>query len=247
MTRAVCLDTDFCPQLYPAACTNVMQVTWLLCEEGRSSACSQDYHCHSQDASLFSPAKKHSWIARLWVRNVNMLARLRYATTRAWTVSVNLQGYSSAPALRDVADSWRNPAAVLHGIDDLRFENLPMPHEVPGHLVRVQMRSVGICGSDVHMLKQVPLSDHLLQQVDDVYLTASHAVQGRIGHYVLKSPTVLGHECAGYMTTCGPLLLFRLSWRQHLLCACNVYAAVPYSSINACRLHDHRQSSSAWH
>lgn len=95
-----------------------------------------------------------------------MLARLRYATTRGWTVSSNLQGYSSAPALVDVVDSWRNPAAVLHGINDLRFEDTPLPQQLSGHGVRVQMRSVGICGSDVHLLKQVPVLHHLLQQVD---------------------------------------------------------------------------------
>ena len=92
-----------------------------------------------------------------------MLARLRYATTRGWTVSVNLHGYSSAPALVDVVDSWRNPAAVLHGIDDLRFEDVPLPQQLSGHDVRVRMRSVGICGSDVHLLKQVPTTHHLLQ------------------------------------------------------------------------------------
>ena len=80
-------------------------------------------------------------------------------------MSVNLQGYSSAPALQDVVDSWRNPAAVLHGIDDLRFEDLPLPHQVSGHYVRVQMRSVGICGSDVHFVKQVPISAKLLQHM----------------------------------------------------------------------------------
>jgi hypothetical protein len=41
-----------------------------------------------------------------------------------------------------------NLAAVLHGVGDLRIESRPMP-EVGPHEVLVQVRSVGICGSDV--------------------------------------------------------------------------------------------------
>lgn len=36
------------------------------------------------------------------------------------------------------------------------------------------MDSVGICGSDVHYLKN-----------------------GRIGHFILKKPMIIGHEAAG--------------------------------------------------
>lgn len=182
-------------------------------------------------AFVFHP-ERDSCIGRLWNWNVNMLARLRYATTRGWTVAVNLQGYSSAPALKDVADSWRNPAAVLHGIDDLRFEDLPLPQDVSGQLVRVQMRSVGICGSDVHLLKQVLVSHHLLQQVDDLFLTTLHAVQGRLGHYVLSSPTVVGHECAGYMTLpTGLFPLLCLSLWHHHLCFCNMQQILTAASM----------------
>ena len=46
---------------------------------------------------------------------------------------------------------------MLHGAGDLRFENLPMAVEVAPNHVRVQMRAVGICGSDVHFLKNVRL------------------------------------------------------------------------------------------
>lgn len=63
--------------------------------------------------------------------------------------------FSSLPAVADVTDTWRNPAAVLHGIDDLRFENFALPAQLQDGAVRVQMKSVGICGSDVAFLKKV--------------------------------------------------------------------------------------------
>ena len=55
----------------------------------------------------------------------------------------------------EVSESWKNPAALLYGINDLRFEDLPFTAELPSNYVRVRMRAVGICGSDVHMLKKV--------------------------------------------------------------------------------------------
>ncbi len=67
--------------------------------------------------------------------------------------------FSSNHAAADILDSWRNPAAVLHGANDLRLEDMPLPDQVAEGSVRVQMRSVGICGSDVHFMK------HLSQQV----------------------------------------------------------------------------------
>ena len=63
--------------------------------------------------------------------------------------------FTSVPAVADIVDTWRNPAAVLHGINDLRVEDVPLPIQVAGGSVRVQMKSVGICGSDVHFVKKV--------------------------------------------------------------------------------------------
>lgn len=47
--------------------------------------------------------------------------------------------------------------------------------------VRVTMKAVGICGSDVHYLKH-----------------------GRIGDFVVNAPMVIGHESAGVVTEVGP-------------------------------------------
>jgi L-iditol 2-dehydrogenase len=79
-----------------------------------------------------------------------------------------------------VAVSGPNLAAVLHGIGDLRIEERPIPEPGPGDVL-VAMRTVGICGSDVH------------------YLT-----HGRIGSFVVEAPMVIGHESAGVVEAVGP-------------------------------------------
>ncbi|MGC9318069.1 MAG: NAD(P)-dependent alcohol dehydrogenase [Armatimonadota bacterium] len=65
-------------------------------------------------------------------------------------------------------------AAVLHAVDDIRVEDVPMPELSRERDVMVRVRSVGICGSDVHFFER-----------------------GRIGNIVLEQPTIMGHEAAG--------------------------------------------------
>ena len=73
-------------------------------------------------------------------------------------------------------------AVVLEGIGDVRLRDI----EVPGTLepaeneVRVAVKTVGICGSDVHYYKH-----------------------GRIGDFVVNAPMILGHEAAGVVTAVG--------------------------------------------
>ncbi len=72
-----------------------------------------------------------------------------------------------------------NRAAVLHAPNDVRIEERPVP--VPGpHEVLVELRAVGVCGSDVHYYEH-----------------------GRIGPYVVERPLVLGHEPAGVVVALG--------------------------------------------
>ena len=73
-----------------------------------------------------------------------------------------------------------NLAAVLHGVGDLRVEEHPMPVPRPNEVV-VEIRSVGICGSDVHYYEH-----------------------GRIGDFVVISPMVLGHESSGVVVDRAP-------------------------------------------
>ncbi len=72
-----------------------------------------------------------------------------------------------------------NPSAVLYATRDLRIEDRPIP--VPGAgEVLVNVRAIGICGSDVHYYEQ-----------------------GRIGPYVVEHPMVVGHESAGVIVAVG--------------------------------------------
>ncbi|PID57382.1 alcohol dehydrogenase [candidate division KSB3 bacterium] len=64
-------------------------------------------------------------------------------------------------------------AAVMHGIDDVRVEEVEYPHMKAGDVL-IKMKSVGVCGSDVHYYKH-----------------------GKIGSYIVDKPMILGHEAAG--------------------------------------------------
>jgi L-iditol 2-dehydrogenase len=71
-------------------------------------------------------------------------------------------------------------AAVLHGALDIRIEHKPLRPLGPTDVL-VEMRSGGICGSDMH-----------------------YYADGRNGTNVLTQPTVLGHEGAGVVIAAGP-------------------------------------------
>lgn len=71
-------------------------------------------------------------------------------------------------------------AAVLHGIGDLRVEDVPKPEITKPNQALVKIGSVGICGSDIH------------------YFT-----RGRIGDFIVTEPLILGHEAAGEVVAVG--------------------------------------------
>lgn len=73
----------------------------------------------------------------------------------------------------------RMRAAFLYKPGDIRIEetDIPVPKDDEA-LVRIM--AVGVCGSDVHFYKV-----------------------GRIGDFVVKSPLILGHECAGEVVEVG--------------------------------------------
>ncbi|MGA5303224.1 NAD(P)-dependent alcohol dehydrogenase [Nucisporomicrobium flavum] len=70
-------------------------------------------------------------------------------------------------------------AAVLREPLDLIVEERPAPQPGPGEVL-VRVTAVGVCGSDTHYY------DH-----------------GRIGHFVVEAPLVLGHEAAGVIEAVG--------------------------------------------
>ena len=70
-------------------------------------------------------------------------------------------------------------AAVLRKVGEVVMEDRPVPRPGPGEVL-VRVRAVGVCGSDVH-----------------------YFVDGRIGHFVVEKPIILGHECAGEVAELG--------------------------------------------
>jgi len=72
-------------------------------------------------------------------------------------------------------------AAFLHGIGDLRLEEIPVPQIAAPDEILVRVKAVGICGSDIHFFED-----------------------GRIGTYVVKKPIILGHELAAEVLEVGP-------------------------------------------
>ncbi|KIW88118.1 D-xylulose reductase A [Cladophialophora bantiana CBS 173.52] len=73
-----------------------------------------------------------------------------------------------------------NNSFVLRGIKDVFFEDRPIPKLTGPRDVLLQVNYTGICGSDVHYWQH-----------------------GRIGHFVVKEPMVLGHESAGTVLEVG--------------------------------------------
>lgn len=70
-------------------------------------------------------------------------------------------------------------AIYLDKINTFSEKELAKP-ECGEHQVLVQMKAVGVCGSDVHYWKN-----------------------GRIGQFVVEEPMILGHECSGVITAVG--------------------------------------------
>jgi L-iditol 2-dehydrogenase len=73
----------------------------------------------------------------------------------------------------------RNRAAVLVRPGEIAIEQRPVPTPAAREVL-VEVASVGVCGSDVHWYEH-----------------------GRIGDLVVRSPLVLGHECAGRVAAVG--------------------------------------------
>lgn len=71
-------------------------------------------------------------------------------------------------------------ALVLEGTRQLSIRDIDLPDVLGPNDVRIAIRTVGICGSDVH------------------YYT-----HGRIGPFIVKEPMVLGHEASGTVREVG--------------------------------------------
>lgn len=72
------------------------------------------------------------------------------------------------------------PALVLEQTKQLSLREFPLTETVGPHDVRVAIKTVGVCGSDVHYYQH-----------------------GAIGPFVVRAPMILGHEAAGVVTEVG--------------------------------------------
>ncbi len=72
-------------------------------------------------------------------------------------------------------------AAVLTALREIEIRNLPSPNITSPHEVLLRLKTVGVCGSDVH------------------YYTT-----GRIGGQVVEYPFTVGHEAAAVVEQTGP-------------------------------------------
>ncbi|KAI9788831.1 MAG: hypothetical protein M1833_002797 [Piccolia ochrophora] len=73
-----------------------------------------------------------------------------------------------------------NRSFVLESKGKVKFEDRPVPELASPNDVLINIKQTGICGSDVH-----------------------YWVSGAIGHFVVRSPMVLGHESAGIVSRVG--------------------------------------------
>ncbi|KAL2542022.1 Sorbitol dehydrogenase [Abeliophyllum distichum] len=76
-------------------------------------------------------------------------------------------------------EAEENMAVWLLGVKTLKIQPYSLPSLGP-HDVKVRMKAVGICGSDVHHFKNM-----------------------RVANFVVKKPMVMGHECAGIVEEIG--------------------------------------------
>lgn len=78
----------------------------------------------------------------------------------------------------------QNLSFVLQSPNNVSFEDRPIPSlESDPYSVLVRVTHTGICGSDVH-----------------------YWLHGRIGHFVVEKPMVLGHESAGVVVETGSMV-----------------------------------------
>ncbi len=71
-------------------------------------------------------------------------------------------------------------AMVLTGIREIQMVEKPIPEIINSDDVLIKIRSVGICGSDIHYYNE-----------------------GRIGSQIIEFPFTIGHECSGIIEKTG--------------------------------------------
>jgi D-xylulose reductase len=85
------------------------------------------------------------------------------------------------PANRISSQQFQNKSFVLNSVNNVAFEERPIPALQNPTDVLIEIKQTGICGSDVH-----------------------YCTHGAIGSFILRAPMVLGHESAGIISQVGP-------------------------------------------
>lgn len=105
-------------------------------------------------------------------------------------------------------------AAVLHGIEDLRVEDVPEPVTGPAD-VKVEVSACGICGSDLHLYHGAGLRQSVLAQ-----------------------PLILGHEFSGRIVEVGSAVVGRAVGEPVAVrptVSCGSCSACAFGAGNVCR------------
>lgn len=96
-------------------------------------------------------------------------------------VSIALNWCKREESVTDMAPATEeNRGAYVCGIDDLRLGAYKLPESLGPAQVRVRIKAVGICGSDVHYVKHM-----------------------KLGAFEVKKPMVIGHESSGVIEEVG--------------------------------------------
>merc|ERR1719498_167214 len=74
-------------------------------------------------------------------------------------------------------------AVVLESKKNLSIREVNFPENLGPRDVKIDLKRVGICGSDVH-----------------------YYLHGSIGHFLVEEPMVLGHEASGIVSEIGSLV-----------------------------------------
>lgn len=93
-------------------------------------------------------------------------------------------------------------AAVMHGKQDIRIEEVPVPAAQPGELL-LEVTTVGVCGTDAAEWSAGPKLFPIVQR---------HHVTGHVG------PMTIGHEFAGRVVEVGEGV--DPSWKGKLVASC---------------------------
>lgn len=123
--------------------------------------------------------------------------------------------------------------AVLHGIRDLRLDDVPRPEVGPGDLL-VRVRSAGICGTDLHFRhmgprfpgKPMPLGHEFAGDVIEVgNAVTAFQVGDRVAYNSNNSPADMGRggECGGF----SPYVVLR-DVDEHTRSLCRIPDSISY-------------------